>query len=358
MTDAYRQRLQAFVQAQITPNIDAWEQLGAYPATLNREAGAAGLLGLGHDHRQLPDDPRAVAVLIEELTRSGAQGITMGLGSHFVSLKAVQATGHPIIHDLVPAVLDGRQSIALAITERQAGSDLRALECRATRQADGYRLNGHKAFICNATRADWLLMVGHCEDGLALFLVEGSAAGIRHTPRRALGWRCLPLADLELENVPAIRLTEKGGVGRLLQASLQQERLNLAVMAITSADMALQAAIDWCKSRQVGGKALFDKSVIRQRLAEHYAQLTVSRQFVDTCVARQAEGTLDAHQVAIAKNSAVQTLETLARDAVQLHGAHGCVEPSLVERIHRDARLLAIGGGTHEIMLEIIARHL
>ncbi|MGF6593407.1 acyl-CoA dehydrogenase family protein [Pseudomonas sp. 2835] len=358
MSEAYRNDVRAFVSQHISPNVAQWEESGAYPSQLNQLAGEAGLLNLGHTSAALPDDPQRLAILVEELTRSGAQGITMGLGSHLVSLKALQASAPELAADLIPAVLDGRQSIALAITESQAGSDLRALTCRAERHADGYRLSGHKAFICNGARADWLLLVGHCEDGLALFLVDGKAAGISHTQRQCLGWRCLPLADLSFDNTPVVRLTQGGGVGRLLQGSLQQERLNLAVMASTSADIALQQAIAWCRQRKVGGKALIDKSVIRHRLSEHYAQLSVSRHYVQACVTLQAAGQLSPHQVAIAKNSAVQTLETIARDAVQLQGAHGCMAPNSVERIHRDARLLAIGGGTHEIMLEIIARQL
>lgn len=358
MSELFRKRVAHFVAEHITPHVAEWETLGTYPPALYRRAGLAGLLALGQNQNQLPDDPRAVAILVQELTRSGAQGITMGLASHFVSLKALQRCAPELASSVVPAVLSGECSISLALTEPQAGSDLRGMSCRAVLENGQYRLTGTKAFVCNGERADWLLLIAHSPDGLALFLAEGHAPGIMHTPQRCLGWRCLPLTDLHFTNTPVVRLTQGSGVGRILQNSLLQERLNLAVMAVTSADMALQASIDWCKQRQMGGKPLFDKSVIRQRLAEYHAELAVAQHYVESAVNWMADGNLDPRRVAIAKNQSVAVLEKIARGAVQVHGAHGCIEPALVERIHRDARLLAIGGGTHEIMLDIIGRSL
>ncbi len=358
MTEHFRERIRAFVGDFVRPHVEAWERDGAYPLELHRQAGEAGLLALGHSPERLPDDPLALAVLVEQLTRSGAQGITMGLASHFVSLKAVQGSDPQLAARVVPAVLKGEKSIVLALTEPQAGSDLRALDCRADLIDGEYRITGHKAFICNGDRADWILLGAICEGNLTLFLVEGGAPGLSSTRQACLGWRCLPLAHLRFERTPARRLTQGGGVNRLLQQSLRQERLNLAVMAVASADLALSAAIAHGRERQVGGEALLEKSVIRQRLAERHSELSVVRLYVDQAVRWQAAGELTAVQVAIAKNMAVDTLERIAHDAVQLHGAHGCVEPSLVERIYRDARLLGIGGGTREIMLEIIGRAL
>jgi acyl-CoA dehydrogenase len=310
---------------------------------------------LGQSPDSLPDDPRLLAILVEELTLSGAQGITMGLASHFVSLKALASSAHPIAGRVIRQVLRGEHSIALAVTEPQAGSDLRAIQCQAD---ESNRLTGTKAFVCNGERADFLLVYAMTGDVPALFSVERQAAGIRYMRRDCMGWRCLPLADIELNGTPSIRLIEGKGVNRLLQISLQQERLNLAVMAVTSARVALRSAIDYCKFRHSGGERLLDKSVLRQRLAGHHAHLEVVAHYVEDAVRWQESGTLQPVQVAIAKRLASQCLETIAREAVQLHGAHGCVEPALVERIYRDARLLGIGGGTDEIMLEIIGRTL
>jgi acyl-CoA dehydrogenase len=358
MTEHLRERTRAFVNELVRPHVAVWEREGAYPLELYRQAGQAGLLSLGHSPERLPDDPQALAVLVEQLTLSGAQGITMGLASHFVSLKAVQGSDPQVAARVVPAVLKGERSIVLALTEPQAGSDLRALNCRADFIDGEYRLTGNKAFICNGGRADWLLVGALCEGSLTLFLVEGDAPGLRSTRQACLGWRCLPLVDLQFEQTPARRLTQGSGVNRLLQQSLQQERLNLAVMAVASAELAMSTTLDHCRQRRVGGEVLLDKSVIRQRLAERHAELSVVRLYVEQAVRWQAAGELSAAQAAIAKNMAVDTLERIAYDAVQMHGAHGCVEPAVVERIYRDARLLGIGGGTREIMLEIIGRAL
>ncbi|QAT83276.1 acyl-CoA dehydrogenase [Corallococcus coralloides] len=357
-TDDFRGRVRTFVNDHVRPHVDAWERDGAYPLELWRQAGRAGLLSLGHSPERLPDDPGTLAVLVEELTLGGAQGITMGLASHFVSLKAVQGADAAVAARVVPSVLRGDTSIVLALTEPQAGSDLRGFECRAEPHGDGHRLTGDKRFICNGGRAD-LLLVGALLDGaLALFLVEGNAPGLSHERLACLGWRCLPLAALRFESTPARLLIHGREAGRLLQQCLQQERLNLAVMALASAELALRDTVEHCRARRVGTEALLDKSVLRQRLAERHSELTVARVFVDQAVRWQAEGQLSAARAAIAKNTAVDVLERVAHDAVQLHGAHGCVEPSRVERIYRDARLLGIGGGAREVMLDIIGRTL
>ncbi|RKH33966.1 acyl-CoA dehydrogenase [Corallococcus praedator] len=358
MTQAFREQVRAFVNDHVRPDVDAWEREGAYPLELYRQAGRAGLLALGKSPEQLPDDPRALAVLVEELTLGGAQGITMGLASHFVSLKAVQGSDAQVAARVVPAVLKGDQGIVLALTEPQAGSDLRAFECRAESRGGEYRLTGEKSFICNGGRADLLLVGAVHEGALALFLVEAKAPGVSSTRLACLGWRCLPLASLRFEAAPARLLIAGREAGRLLQTCLQQERLNLAVMAVASAELALRDTVAHCRTRRVGGEALLDKSVLRQRLAERHSELSVVRVYVEQAVRWQAEGQLSPAQAAIAKNSAVDVLERIAHDAVQLHGAHGCVEPARVERIYRDARLLGIGGGAREVMLEVIGRAL
>jgi acyl-CoA dehydrogenase len=188
--------------------------------------------------------------------------------------------------------------------------------------------------------------------------VEAGAPGFTHAPLKCLGWRCLPLSALTFEDTPARLLIHGREAGRLLQQCLQQERLNLAVMALASADLALADTVAYCRARRVGPEALLDKSVLRQRLAERHSELSVARLYVDQAVRWQAEGRLTPAQAAIAKNTAVDVQERVAHDAVQLHGAHGCVEPSRVERIYRDGRLSGIGGGAREIMLDIIGRTL
>lgn len=358
MSQAFREQVRAFVNDHVRPHVDAWERDGEYPLELYRQAGRAGLLALGQSPEQLPDDPRALAVLVEELTLGGAQGITMGLASHFVSLKAVQGSDAGVAARVVPAVLKGDQGIVLALTEPQAGSDLRAFECRAEPHEGGHRLTGEKRFICNGGRADLLLVGAVHEGALGLFLVEGSAPGLSSTRLACLGWRCLPLAALRFDSTPARLLIAGREAGRLLQQCLQQERLNLAVMAVASAELALRDTVAYCRGRRVGSEALLDKSVLRQRLAERHSELSVVRVYVEQAVRWQAEGKLSPAQAAIAKNSAVDVLERIAHDAVQLQGAHGCVEPAVVERIYRDARLLGIGGGAREVMLEVIGRAL
>lgn len=166
-------------------------------------------------------------------------------------------------------------------------------------------------------------------------------------------WRTLPLSALRFAGVPARLVVAPDRAARVLQRALAQERLNLAVMALTSAECVRDAALHHARTRMVRGASLDAMSHIRQRLAEIATRIALARCFVDSTAA-----TAEASRIAMAKNAAVAALEEAARTAVQILGAAGCVAPSVVERTQRDAPLIAIGGGTTEVMNEIIARSL
>lgn len=353
--EAYRAALRAFVTDRIGPHIDAWEQAGSYPIGLHAEAGAARLLALGEvPGPDLPLQPARLRVLIEELTRGGSQGLAIGLSSHFVSLAIVAAAAPALSASVIADVLSGGRTIALALTEQGAGSDLAALDTRAVPAADGsWRITGEKRFICNGTRADCLLVGARTSAGLGLFLVERPQAAITVDPLDPLGWRCLPLAAIHFSDARARLIAEAEQAGRALRGALTQERLNLAVMAVTSAEVVRDAAVCRSRRRLIRGAPLIAMTHVRQTLAEVHTAVSVARDFVDRTVVKDGEA-----RVAMAKNAAVAALEHAARIAVQLHGASGCIAPSLVERTFRDAPLVAIGGGTTEVMNEIIARSL
>ncbi|MGF1604899.1 MAG: acyl-CoA dehydrogenase family protein [Rhodothalassiaceae bacterium] len=356
VTGAFNERLARFVQTQIAPGLGDWEAQGAYPLALHALAGDAGLLSLGHP----ADDPQAVlaaplglkAALLRGLTRSGAQAVPMGLGSHLVSL-AVLGDGAPgLLQEVGPAVLAGRQLIALALTEPQAGSDLRNTET-VVDPTTGH-ISGRKTFICNGSRADWLIVTAMAGPTLGLYLVN-TGHGVSAKDLTPMGWRALPISDIRFDAAPARLIAEGPEAMAGLQSALALERLNLSVMALTSAELAFQAAVDWAKARHVGGAPLLKKQAVAFRLAEMKRQLRLVQVLVETLLAQSRPDPVD---IAIAKNSATALVELCAREAVQLHGAHGCFAPSLVERLYRDAKLAAIGGGSEEVMTMLIARAL
>lgn len=356
--EQFAQRVREFVSTHVMPYVDAWEADGAYPPELVARAGAAGLLALGGSTANVPRDPYALAALIRQLAVCGAHGVAVGLSAHLVSLEALASGPPALLAEYAPRILEGRETIALAVTEPSAGSDLARIETTARAGPDGYRLSGAKSFVCNGARTDRFVVLARDEDGAGLFLVNGRDTGIAAQPLACVGWRSIPLANLQFDHVPARRLTAPGAGKRVLGGLLLQERLNLAVLANASAELALNLTVAHCKARCVGGAPLFQKSAVRQRLAERYVEVAASRCVVDNAVARHAKGELDAAGAALAKNATVDALGRVADDAVQLHGAYGCIVPSLAERIWRDAKILSIGGGAREVMLEIIARTL
>ncbi|GAB6841941.1 acyl-CoA dehydrogenase [Methylorubrum rhodinum] len=351
----FREAVRAFVGRHVAPHVEDWERAGTYPAELHARAGAAGLLAYGTEPGPVPPNrPVEARILIEELTRGGSQGLAMGLASHGVSLALVAQAGTAWAEDLTRAVLAGERTVALALTEPGAGSDLAALRARAEPRADGlWSITGEKRFICNGARADALVVGARTGTGIGLFLAERPDPGLTAEAIEPSGWRCLPLAGLRFEAVPARAICGPEAAGRALQRALTQERLNLAAMAVASAEAVRDAAARHARVRIVQGAPLEAMSHVRHDLAEVATAVAVAAAFVAGTAA--ADG---AARAAIAKNAAVAALDRAATAAVRLHGAAGCVASSLVARTLRDAPLVAIGGGTTQVMNEIIARSL
>lgn len=353
--EIFRTALRAFVAERVAPHIDAWERAGAYPASLHAEAGAARLLSLGDVPKPvLPSHQSRMRLLIEEITCGGSQGLAVGLCSHFVSLSIVASGGEDAFGSVIIDVLAGASIIALALTEPDAGSDLAALDTRATLGADGaWRITGEKRFICNGARADYLVVGARMPDGLGLFLVDQPQAEIVCYPLEPSGWRCLPLAAIRFANARGRLIAAPGHSGRILRDALTRERLNLAISAASAAEAVSAAALKHSRSRVIRDAPLIAMTHVRQTLAQLHTAVAMARQLVDRTTVEDGEV-----QVAMAKNAATSAFALAAQVAVRLVGAAGCVSPSLAERSLRDAPLVAIGGGTTEVMNEIIARSL
>lgn len=289
--EAFQSALRAFVVERVEPNIDAWERAGAYPASLHAEAGAARLLSLGEGPGPiLPTHQARMRMLLEELTRSGSQGLAVGLCSHFVSLSILASAGAEAFGSVIFEVLAGGRIIALALTEPDAGSDLTALDARATLGADGaWRITGEKRFICNGARADYLVLGARMPDGLGLFLVEQPQAEIVGSPLEPSGWRCLPLAAIRFTNARGRLIAAPDRSGRILRNALLRERLNLAISAASAAEAASAAALTHSRSRLIRNAPLIAMTHVRQTLAELHTAVAMARQFVDRTTIEDGE---------------------------------------------------------------------
>ena len=365
-----RDTMRRFVNEAVKPHIDAWEEAGGFPREIYPQAGGLGLLSIGHPTEFGGSGEQDVFLKVaasEELMRSGSGGFVASLGSLDIGLPPVWRTGSDALKArIVPQVLAGEKIIALAITEPSGGSDVANLKTRAVRDGDHYVVNGSKTFITSGTRADYYTVAVRTGEagfgGVSLLLIEKGTPGF--TVGRSLkkmGWWASDTAELFFDNclVPVENLIGVENMGfACIMANFQSERLSLAIMANMTSQMALEEATRWAKERDAFGKPIGKFQVLKHRLAEMATQLEVSREFTYRQAAKMAAGKSVIKEISMAKNFATDVSDRITYDATQILGGMGFMRESLVERLYRDNRILSIGGGTHEIMNEIISKQL
>jgi acyl-CoA dehydrogenase len=364
---AFRKTCLAFARREIAPHAVEWEEAEEFPRELYAKAAEAGILGAS-----FPEDVGGSggtivhsAVAIEALLRGGSTGVVAGLGSLGIGLPPIVQAGDPQQVDrFVRPTLRGETISALAITEPGAGSDVAGLRTTARRDGDDWIINGSKTFITSGVRADFVTVLCRTgEDkhgGLTFFVVERGMPGF--TVSRALrktGWRASDTAELAFEDV---RVPDANRVGRegsgfvTLMRNFQVERMALAFYGHASAEIALSEAKAWAKERQAFGRPIAGFQVTRHKLADMATLVTASKTLNYALVARLAAGEQLVTEVSMAKNFAADVAMKVCNEAVQIFGGMGYMRETLVERLLRDARLLPIGGGTQEVMKEIIAK--
>ncbi|EOG2036181.1 acyl-CoA dehydrogenase family protein [Pseudomonas aeruginosa] len=365
-----RDSVRRFVEREVLPYIDEWEEAEEFPRELYLKAGAAGILGIGYPEAyggSCEGDLFAKVAASEELMRCGSGGLVAGLGSLDIGLPPVVKWACPEVRErVVPAVLRGEKIMALAVTEPSGGSDVANLKTRAVRDGDHYRVSGSKTFITSGVRADYYTVAvrtgGEGFAGISLLLVEKGTAGFSVGRKlKKMGWWASDTAELFFDDcrVPAENLIGVENAGfACIMANFQSERLALAVMANMTAQLALEESLRWAREREAFGKSIGKFQVLRHRLAEMATQLEVSREFTYRQAAKMAAGKSVIKEISMAKNFATDVADRLTYDAVQVLGGMGYMRESLVERLYRDNRILSIGGGSREIMNEIIGKQM
>ena len=365
-----RETVRAFVAREIAPHIEEWERAGELPRSLHEKAAAAGLLGIGYPESMggSGGDLFHTQVLVEELILGGgSSGLCAGLLTHGIALPPIVQAGEAAqIDRWVRPTLAGRAIAALAVTEPDAGSDVARIRTRARREGEHWVVDGAKTYITSGARADFVVALvrtgGEGAAGLSLLVIERGTPGFQVGRKlEKVGWWCSDTVELSFAEarVPVHHLvgTEGTGFARLM-ANFQTERLFLAVQAYAIAQRCLELSLRWARTREVFGSALAAKQVIRHKLAEMARLTDVAREYVRAAAARMQRGEDAVVQVAMAKNTAAEACRQVVHEAVQIHGGLGCMRESEVERHYRDARILSIGGGSTEIMNEIIAKGL
>ena len=363
-----QEAIRAFVEGEIQPNADAWDESGTFPRELYRKAGEVGLLGLGWpaEYGGTPVDHVAKLLSSIELARGGIGGVTASLGSHSIMLWPVIAGAREEVRrEVVPAILSGERIGALAITEPSGGSDVAQLTTRAVRVAGGWSLSGSKMFITSGMRADWLLVAartgGPGAGGVSLFLVDGASKGLARTPLKKIGWWASDTAALYFDEVfvPDERLVGDVDRGfRLVMQNFNGERMTMAAGALGYAMTCVEDALAWARERRTFGQRLVEHQVVRHKLVRMIDEVLPVQAWVLQLAQRLDAGESPAGDLALAKNHAARLMRDCAEGAVQVMGGAGFLRGSRIERAWRDCKVYMIGGGAEEVMNDLAAKQL
>ena len=305
-------------------------------------------------------------VTSQELARHGTGGVNASLGSHGIALPPIVAIGsNQLKEKVIPSVISGDKIAALAITEPSGGSDVANIQTTAKREGDHYVVNGSKTFITSGFRADYYTVAVRTGDsgrkGLSLLLIEKGTPGFSQSELKKMGWWCSDTATLYFDQcrVPVSNLIGEENQGFMgIVYNFNSERLGMAASAIAYSRVCLDEAISWGQERMTFGKRLTEHQVIRHKIVQMAQRINTSQAYLEQLAWRVDQGEKVAGDLAMLKVQATETMEFCAREAVQIWGGNGYMRGNKVERIYREVRVNAIGGGSEEIMRDLAARQM
>ena len=365
---AFRDVVRRFVATEIEPYAHEWDEAGTFPRELYRKAAAIGLLGLGfpEEYGGTPADNFMWIVAVQEMARTGAGGINASLKSHSIGAPPIARAGSPELKArILPEILSGEKISALAITEPSGGSDVANLRTTARRDGDVYVVNGEKTFITSGMRADYITTAvrtgGAGPGGVSLLVIPGDTRGLSRTELKKMGWWASDTATLHFDDcrVPAGNLLGQEGEGfKIIMHNFNSERLTMAAGCTAAARVCLDEAIDYARQRHTFGKPLTQHQVIRHKLVDMAQRVAASQAMLEMLAWRLDQGENPVAEICMLKNQATQTLAFCASEAVQIFGGAGYMRGVKVERIYREVKVNAIGGGTEEIMKDLASRQM
>jgi acyl-CoA dehydrogenase len=367
-----RAQVRRFVETEIKPHGKAWEEQGFVPREVLRRMGSLGFLGIRFPARYGGSemDTLASVVLAEELGRStfGGVSITVLVHTDMASVHVCNAGSDAQKAKWMPRIVAGEAITAVAVTEPEAGSDVKGIRTTARRDGDFYVLDGAKMFITNGVYADLYCVAAKTDRSapssrsITMFLVEKGAPGLTvGRPLDKHGWRSSDTAELHFQScrVPAEnRLGEDGGGFYAIMKNFQNERIVIGAMAMGEAQAAIELTLDYVRTRTAFGTPLWQKQAIRQRLAMLAAKVEAGRQLVYHTAWLDTHGIDATKEVSMLKAYCGELVNEVMHDCLQFHGGVGLMRESAIERMARDARVHAIGGGATEVMLEEVAKRL
>ena len=370
---AWRKELKKFVAKEIAPFVETWEEAGEFPRELYKKAGDFGLLGMGYPEKYGGTfegiDIFHGIVTSEELAQ-GSGGIAASLLSLNISLPLILALGTEEQKEkYITPVIAGDKIACLGVTEPSGGSDVAGIKTKAVRDGRDYILNGSKMFITSGMRADYYVIAcrtgGPGTSGISAILVEKGTPGFTQTPLKKMGWLASDTAVLYFDDcrVPAENLIggENSGWAGIM-SNFSQERLGLAAGMNAYSQICIDESLAWARERMTFGKPLIQNQVIRHKLSEMSRMVNATKAYMELLTWKVMNGEQPTADLSLLKVQASKTMEFCAREAMQILGGAGYLRansgPGKVERIYREVRVNAIGGGSEEIMLDLAARQL
>lgn len=362
-----REQVRRFAAQKIAPYASEWEEAEGFPNELYQTAADAGILGIGYPEAfGGSGDITHMLVACEEMILAGQSvGTVVGLGSHGIALPPIVRFGTDEQKKrFIEPTLRGEKIAALAITEPSGGSDVARLRTRAVRDGDHYVVNGSKTFITSGCRADLVTTAVRTGDeghaGISLLVIERGTPGFTVSKKlKKTGWWATDTAELNFDDcrVPVENLIGSENAGFIaIMMNFVTERLALAGQCVAIAQLAYEASIDYARERKAFGRSLSGFQVTRHKLADMATRIAAARALTGECTIRYVRGDERPQLAAMVKNTATDMCSFVCDQAVQIHGGYGYMREYLVERLYRDARLYPIGGGTREIMNELISK--
>lgn len=366
-----RKVIRRFVETEVAPNVEEWEEKGEFPVSIVKRMGELGFLGLRYPEEVggQGGDYFMGMVLAEEIARCGCGGFPMAIAVQTdMATPPIYQFGTKDQHErfLKPAIR-GEKIAALGITEPDHGSDVASIRTRAVKDGDEWVINGSKMFITNGPRADFITLVVRTNDapgykGISIILVELDRPGVSISRKLdKVGMRSSDTAEIVFDNVrvPASNLLGQEGKGfSYIMWELQGERMIAAAGAVSIAEHAYELALNYAQTRMQFGKTINQNQVIAHLLAEMATEIEVCRQMTYATAYRFSRGEVPSKEISIVKLASAQMSHWVTDRALQIFGGSGYMMENPIQRLWRDTRLYRIGAGTDEIMKEIIAKEL
>jgi len=364
----FRESFKNFLQKEVVPHIEKWEKTGSIDRFIWKKFGDMGYFGLSYpeEYGGLNLDIFYMVIFLEELQKINSGGFAAAIWAHvYLAMTHVNVEGDALIKNkYLSASISGEKIGCLCITEPFGGSDVAGMKTTAIRNENSYVINGSKTFITNGVYSDYLIVAAKTDlaskhNGMSIFIIDRDTPGISATKLDKLGWKASDTAEIAFDNVqiPLENLLGSEGKGfAYIMQHFALERLIMGINAHARAEYALDYAIQYTSERQAFGKTLDSFQALRHKIAEMASQVEMCKEFNYSIAKRLNDGVYVVKEATMSKLISTKMADEVIYDALQLLGGYGYMEEYPMARLLRDSRLGPIGGGTSEILREIIAK--